>query len=230
MTSSRRYLGRTWLHSVAYTGAMRQPAAAPAGAPLHRQQRGRQRGARTHHRGAPAAQRARRPRAGPGGGPSAEHALDGCGCRPPGPRQRRHAAPAWAPLLLAATCLLAHARAQQQQQQPQPNAAAADSAGYRPWQYNKACRYSASNIPANLFKNGIDGGVDYLFPLETSQAVNRYAQPWEACVPNFRDAFSMPQVAAGWKLPCRWAGAGARGGLSSGGGPRGAAHGPQACA
>lgn len=103
----------------------------------------------------------------------------------------RAQAAAWLLMLIAWAALL------------HPAAASADYAGYNPWNFNKACRYSASNIPAHLFKEGIDGGLDYLFPLETSRAVNKYEKPWEACF-GPKETYSLAAVSAGWKLPCKY--------------------------
>jgi hypothetical protein len=102
------------------------------------------------------------------------------------------------PLLLLALCAAAAASAAL----PGP-AAAADGAAYDPWEYNKVCRYSATNIPANLFQNGIDAGREFLFPLEDKRAIDRYERPWEACF-GPKEAYNMAAIEAGWKLPCKY--------------------------
>ncbi|KAI8471778.1 MAG: hypothetical protein J3K34DRAFT_227144 [Monoraphidium minutum] len=119
--------------------------------------------------------------------------------RSPHRRPARGAAAA-APLLLAAACLCASAAAAAAAAAPL-NAAA--GAGYKPWSFNKVCLYSASAVPGRLFEDGLDGGLDFLFPLETNQAVNRYERPWEACFAG-DEPYNLPQIASGWKLPCRY--------------------------
>lgn len=64
-------------------------------------------------------------------------------------------------------------------------------------------RYSARKVPAHLFRNGLDGGAQYLFPLETSRVVGQYDKPWEACFgPN--EAYSLSAIEGGFKLPCKY--------------------------
>ena len=84
-----------------------------------------------------------------------------------------------------------------------PACAAAAGARYNPWAFNKACRYTATNVPANLFRNGVDAGKEYLFPLETDRAVKKYERPWEACF-GPKEAYSLSAIEAGFKLPCRY--------------------------
>jgi len=76
-------------------------------------------------------------------------------------------------------------------------------ARYNPWNFNKACRYSATNIPANLFRNGVDKGAEYLFPLEDNRAVDKYERPWEACF-GPKETYNLAAIEAGWKLPCKY--------------------------
>lgn len=84
-----------------------------------------------------------------------------------------------------------------------PARAAAGAAAYNPTQFNKVCRYSARGVPAHLFKAGLDGGLDYLFPLEAVRVVDKYERPWEACFGG-NETYDMAAIKAGLKLPCRW--------------------------
>jgi hypothetical protein len=84
---------------------------------------------------------------------------------------------------------------------PIPPAAA--SAEYNAGRYNQVCRYTATNVSLSLFKNGLDGGLEYLFPLEQKRAVGAYARPWQACF-GPGEAYDVRAIAAGAKLPCRW--------------------------
>ncbi len=110
------------------------------------------------------------------------------------PRRRRAAAAvaARAAALLFAVALAAAAAAA-----PLAAAAPADA------DFNKVCRYSATGIPQFLFKNGLDGGLDYLFPLESGRVVDKYSKPWEACF-GPKETYDIKQIKAGNKLPCKY--------------------------
>ncbi|KIZ01025.1 hypothetical protein MNEG_6940 [Monoraphidium neglectum] len=112
-------------------------------------------------------------------------------------------AAAWPLLLLAAAAAVAPARPAAAAKGAEEAGAAAAGNRYDPWRYNQACKYSAQGIPASLFTNGLDNGVDFLFPLETSKAVRMYERPWEACFGPL-ETYSMAAIAAGMKLPCRY--------------------------
>lgn len=64
-------------------------------------------------------------------------------------------------------------------------------------------RYSARKVPEHIFRNGLDGGAQYLFPLEYTRSISSYTKPWEACFgPNER--YSLAAIEAGYKLPCKY--------------------------
>jgi hypothetical protein len=100
-------------------------------------------------------------------------------------------------------CLAAAAAAAAHPRAAADGGAAADTAAYDPWQYNRVCRYSASNVPSRLFQNGVDAGAEYLFPLEEKRAVDRYERPWEACF-GPKETYDLAAIEAGWKLPCKY--------------------------
>eukprot|EP00879_Flechtneria_rotunda_P005992 GHRR01006301.1.p1 GENE.GHRR01006301.1~~GHRR01006301.1.p1 ORF type:complete len:341 (+),score=86.96 GHRR01006301.1:251-1273(+) len=71
--------------------------------------------------------------------------------------------------------------------------------------FNKTCRYSAQNVSAALFEDGIDGDNAYIMPLEASMVVETYLKPYEACF-GPGEAVDVTLLQNGKKLPCFYKG------------------------